>query len=480
MEAQPQRRRGHHGHVALIALAAALSAAALRAALLLDDPWAHGYDGWYYVLQVRALLDGAPLFADRSLVFAPLTALAALTGDAILGNKLAAIGFAAITAAAGAVAGWRWSGSRTAAAAAGMWWALSPLHLSLTAEFLKNSAGMAVLALLLAALPRCERHRRTLAVVMGLALLGPLVHKLTGVLGLLAAGGYATAQVTRGHTIPRWLWITAGVGVAAVMAAGLLRPADLARLLGSDGGTTTRIAAFWSRRLIFPERIALVAIHLAPLAVAVLAWRPRHRPLALTLLPLSIAALGPGLSFGWDGLAWRLMLMGFVAAGIAYSVIAPRVTAAIVVVVGVGQAPVLVSALQARSPDYVAWATAIPVIQGTIPAGDRVIAHRGLCGFVWAEADIICENFQPPTPHERWWRIAYGFGPHRFEPYVQDGEPAPVSARPGYTIVWEPHWQQFLDAEGETFLLARDPRNPFRVRPTFVYGPGEETPSVER
>ena len=46
----------------------------------------------------------------------------------------------------------------------------------------------------------------------------------------------------------------------------------------------------------------------------------------------------------------------------------------------------------------------------------------------------------------------------------------------GYPLVWEPHWQRFVAAEEDRFLLIRDPRNPFRPRPAFVYGPGGGPP----
>jgi hypothetical protein len=484
VEAEPRRGRGRRGLLAVVLLCALL-AAALRAAALIDDPWANGYDGWYYVLQVRSLVDGAPLFADRSLVFVPLVALARLTGDAILGNQLAACLFAAVAAAGGALAGWRWTGRLSAAAVAGGWWALSPLHLGVSAEFLKNSAGVAVLSLLLAALPRCERRRGLLAAAISLALLGPLVHKLTGVLGLLAAVGYTAARLLGGRRPPRWLWGVVGLGLLAVAAGGLLRPSDFLRLLGGEGGHTTRLAAFNSTRLINAERVELILVHVAPLALLAGLWQRRHRAACFALLPLSLAALAPGLPFGWDLTAWRLLLMGFISTGLIAAIGVSSLgrarwpAVAVLLSLGLWQAPSIVRATQARSPDYSAWATAIPVLRATIPPNSRVIAHRGLCGFVWAEAGIICENFQPSPPHDRWWRIAYGFGPERFVPYVQGGDPAPVVAIPGYTIVWEPHWQRFLVEEGENFRLAYDPRNPFRVRPAFVYGPGQETPAPQ-
>lgn len=437
------------------------------ALLLLDDPLAHGYDGWYYVLQTRSILGGEALFTDRSVVFWLLAALGELTGDVIVGNKLAACLFGGLTALGGALAGWRWTGSLAGGIACGVWWATSPLHLGISAEFLKNSGGVAVLALLIAAL--AGRSRRSMIAAVGLALLGPLVHKLTGVLGLLLLAGRLLAT----RTSPRLLLAAAGLGALVVLSVGLLRPADLARLLGSEDGAA-RTMLLHTGRLIAAEKAELLAVHLAPLLLlGLLIRRAELRALGLAVLPLAVLTLAPGLPLGWDETAWRLLLMGFVPVGlVAAALTAGRPAAsAAVVLAGLIGLPSAVDAQRNRSPDYSALLVMIPAIQAQVPGGDRLIAHRGLCGFLWAESGILCENFQPQgTDLSGYWRVAYGFSAER----LSGGKTPPVPLLPGYVLLHEPDWQDFASGAGARFSLTHNPRNPHEPRPGFVYGPGDE------
>ena len=104
-------------------------------------------------------------------VGAPPTFGALLVGAAMLdlevqkllqaGNKLVVCVLGALASIGGSVAAWRWWGHRGAAAVTGMLFALSPLHLSVSSEFVKNAAGTAVLAWLLAALAGSERSDKT-------------------------------------------------------------------------------------------------------------------------------------------------------------------------------------------------------------------------------------------------------------------------------------------------------------------------------
>ena len=72
-----------------IALLCALFASLIRIPLIWDDPWPSGYDGWYYVLQTKSWLEGAPIFADRSLVFPVLAFFGWVSDSVVIGNKVA-------------------------------------------------------------------------------------------------------------------------------------------------------------------------------------------------------------------------------------------------------------------------------------------------------------------------------------------------------------------------------------------------------
>lgn len=478
----------------VVPLVCAGLAAAARVPLLWDDPWAPGYDGWYYVLQTRSWLSGEPLFADRSLLFPVLALVARATGDVVVGNKLAACAFAAVGAAGVAVGARRWTGAPAAGLVAGTWWAVAPGHLTVSLEFLKNEAGLALLGVLLAVLP-CVGHRRGSApVAVGLAVGGLLVHKLTGVLGLvLAAGTVAAALGPRlrcrvqgerptGRRRGGWA-LRGGAGLLAVavvlgvVQAGVLRGVDLTRFLAPQPGDGPRLDLLLHSARIHPvHRVSLLVAHVLPVALVAATWRSSLRGLGLPLAAVALAVAAPGLPFGFDLTAWRLLLLAFVPMAFALALVAARLPGP----AGIGVAGMLTVTLswtvphvERAEPDYAAWAEVVPLLQAHVPAEARVVAHRGVCGFVWAVADRVCENFDPQGPAEGWWRIAYGMGHARLVPY---SDPPPVRLRSAYTLLPEAAWRRFRDDHADTLPLVRHARNPHRPRPGFVYGPQRDTP----
>ena len=464
-----------------VALCCAVVAVGARVPLLWDDPWAPGYDGWYYVLQTRSWMDGTPLFADRSLVFPVLAALGWMLDDVVVGNKVAACLFAGVGAAGAALGANRWTGSVAAGLVAGMWWATAPGHLALTTEFLKNEAGLAVLGLLLATLPRIQ-HRWSAALAVGLMLTGPLVHKLTGVFGLVLGLGALLAhhgpRQLRTARLP-WPWLLGATGLAVLVVSGfgLIRGVDLTRFLNGAPSELGRLDALFDSTRIHPvHRLTLLLAHLVPVGLAVGCWRSGRRALGLPLAVTALVTLAPALPFGFDLTSWRLLLMAFVPTAYGLALAAAHLPRAFAGLLTIGSLMSLVYTVphQARpEPDYGAWAEVVPLLQTHVPPDARVVAHRGVCGFVWAVADRVCENFDPQGSADNWWRIVYGMGEARLAPY---SELPPVRLMLGYSLVPESAWRAFRVEHGDELPLVRHPRNPHLPRPGFVYGPQEAAP----
>ena len=444
-------------------------AAVVRAAVLWDDPFAHGYDGYYYVLQVRSWQAGARLFADDSLVFPVLAALGWLVGDVVVGNKLAACAFGALTAVGGAVAARRWTGSWWAAMVTGALWAVSPLHLGISGEFLKNAAGLTVLAVLLAVLPRCWRSRWALAGVGALTLLALMTHKLAGVFAVLLAGGVLGLSLWR-RLRPGWWMVVAVAGLGLAGGLGVLRVVDLSRFAAGLGRLGDRWAPFVDPGLSWGEKLSLALLYLAPVALGLWAWRgPREqRVLAVALAVVAVACTAPGLPMGYDLTAWRLALMGFVPLGLLAGALSARWPAVgvVAILLGLAQLPGTVAGRREREPDYVGWSTVLPLLEERVAPDERLVAHRGLCGFLWAETGRVCENFAPQGDLHGWWRVTYGFGPRQLDAY---GASEPLL--PGYRLMRERDYRRM--AEEEDYRMLRSQRNPFEVRPDFVYGPSD-------
>jgi hypothetical protein len=456
----------------VVAAGVAVVAGLGRVPLLWDDPYPAGYDGPFYALQVRSTLAGAPLYSDPSLAYAALSAAAAVVGDVTVANKLSACAFAALAAAAGVVVGVRHGGSRAAGVTVGVWWACSPLHLGISAEYLKNALGVALLAWTLATLGSGRFAPYTLA------LLGIGVHKATGALGVAAVVAHELASlrspgegdVSDGSR--RWKAL-AGVGllVAALPLWGLVRAADVARLTGASIGDRRQL---FSGVLSTSEALEAGALHLAPLALVVGWWlrgdeRRASAPLTAALVTVAVACTAPGMAFGWDRPAWRLMLMGFLGVGAVLGQVASRfgwVGAGLVAALAVGQLPGAARHQARREPDYAAWVAVLPQLRASIPPGDRVVAHRGVCGFIWLESGVPCESYAPPPPHDGWWRVVWAIGPAAL------GASGPVVPLiPAYTLMPEAGWQRFRADHAGEYTVMDGERNPSYPRPADVYAP---------
>lgn len=427
----------------------------LRGVLLFDDPWPPGWDGWYYVLQADSWAAGQPLFTDRSLVY-PLLALARLVhGDAILGNKLVAIGLAGLTAAGGAVAMRRWNGSEASAWVTGVWWATSPLHLALTADFLKNQAGLAAFAWLLAELAGPTRRGR---LALGLLLvLG--THKLMGVLAVLLLLGWALWRGLARTLPPGQIARFAGLALVATAALGVLRPVDWQRLGTLEGASRW---ALWQVSPLLAAEVAL--LHLAPLGLLL---ARRRRDVALGVFLVALACTAPGLPFSFEGLGWRLLLVGFVPLGlVAGLAVAGRPALAVPVLLALGAQSVVAARDQAtREPDYARLATALPVLAEAVPPDGLVVARRGVCGMIWAEGGRRCENFAPEHV-DGVWRVVYGVSARRLAPF---GAVTPLVGPD--VLVQEQTWRAYAAAHPDEALVNHD-FNPHKPRPDYVFRPG--------
>jgi len=442
-----------------------LAAGVSRWALLGRDTTASGFDAWYYVLQVRSLQEGQDRFGDDSWAFPVLRAAAWLTGDVVVGNELVAGLAAMAVTAALALAGGRLGGA-SGALVSGAVAASATGHLALTAEFLKNAIGVVPLAAVAWLLAR-RPGPAAWAGAVGLAVLASGVHKLAGVMCWAMVLGVAATTVGQRH-------VGRGVGVGVVVVAGgavallwgVVGVADLDRSWQLAGlGDRARGLA----RLPAVEAAEMVAVAIVPVLAAWAYRRGLPAPQALTVAALGVVCTAPGLPFGFDGVAWRLMVMGFVPLAWVLAALRPGPGVALALALGaVGVGAANVASHRQRGPDYAAWGDMLPIVQATVGVDERLVAHRGLCGFLWAQGERPCENFEPAGDLSGVWRVTYGFSEQALAPY---GPSVPL--RRGYRLIREPAWQAFRAEQGQRFPLAFDPRNPYRPPPAYVKRPLE-------
>jgi hypothetical protein len=127
--------------------------------------------------------------------------------------------------------------------------------------------------------------------------------------------------------------------------------------------------------------------------------------------------------------------------------------------------------LSSKGPDYDLYRRELGSLE-TLAAGRRVIAHRGLAGFLWYEKGIRSENFIPPTEAGDYLRLVYFFSPAVFEPYLRDGEPRPLALGGGYTLMEDRIWRRFYE-DRQGFVFLRSELNPYLPRPASGFSINE-------
>jgi len=341
--------------------------------MLSASPFPVGVDGYFYPIQLRALLaHGELAYPASPLAFYLLAPFAAAT-DPIIGAKLGAAVYGAAIAVPAYGVGARLGGGRGAGLVAAALATTSVGSAYLTAEFIKNSIGLTVaLAALWLALAAADRptRRRIAAALIGLAAAWA-THKMAAVLVVAIAVPTGLAGATahgrlRGR---RLLYALAGL-VAAVLAAlaigaafprRFVAPGDAA-LLGQLFSTTPHwadpalasasgelmvghdalfglVVALAAAAALLVERRARLARSNAPArssdqrrptaaaaAPTAASDAPRADPVATAAAwPILVIAIGIGVPWlsvdDADGLGFRLRIAAFVPAALSAAVL---------------------------------------------------------------------------------------------------------------------------------------------------------------
>jgi hypothetical protein len=320
------------------------------------SPFPLGVDGYFYPLEVRALLEhGALQYPASPLTFWFMVPFAAMT-DPITGAKLgAAIGPALVALPAYAI-GARLGRSRGAGLVAAALASMTASSQYLSTEFVKQGFGLTVgltaLWLLLRMLDRPTRPRIAVFALATLATL--LTHKLAA--GLVI--GFALPAIiddARGRGALRgrrllYLLVIGAIALVVIIVLGLvapqrfMSPADVALVRVSHAEWSLPALALPHYRLVFGHEAAL-GIVAAITAIVALARRPYdHKQLATRVVAIGAIALAIIIAIPWlavddpQGLGFRLRLSAHIplalCAAIATQLI-PRYRDAICAVIAI-------------------------------------------------------------------------------------------------------------------------------------------------
>ena len=461
---------------ALLALVAWSFAA--RWAVLDATPEPLGVDGYFYPIELRALLEHDALqFPTAPLTLWWMLPFAAVT-DPIVGAKLgAALGGALVAVPAyglGARLGRGWASGLVCALLA----TTSASSAYLTIEFVKQAIGLTVaLVALWCALVALERRTRGWLVAAALALLATLLaHKLAAALVTVVVAVAAIEDArARGALRGRRLFYVIGGAIAAavvMVVLGALAPrrfashADLA-LLG--GMMSTR--AHWLAPALDAPRLALsldgealTGGCLALAATRVLVRSHVAHPRADRVVAWSFVAFGVVLALPWlavsnpEGLGFRLRTSAFVPMAVCAAVLAGALPARVRWLAPVvALAFVLVMPRDRHAGEvraHPALVTAARALADHVPPGATVIVGERHIEYMVAWYTRAPVSLRPEAvPYDERVRVVLALSPvhsgFSLEPVLDDArrEPSltpPVSLHPdhrdGFVLVTEPTW----------------------------------------
>lgn len=449
--------------VALIALAA--WSAWQRWEVLTATPYPVGIDGFFYPIQLRALLaDGALAYPASPLAFWLMAPLAAAT-DPVTGAKLGAAVLGALIALPTYAVGTRLGGGRGAGLIAAVLATTSAGSMFLTIEFVKNGVGLTIavtaLWLVLRALEARTRARIAAAVAGVVATL--LAHKLAAALVVALAipavlADLAARSALRGRRLLYVIGVLGAVGVTSLVLGltfpeRFLSPTDaglVARLWTTDADWRVPALRLPRATLTMGHEAAIGAV-LAVVALALVArprpagrargaWRivlavPRLVVAAIARLPhgelglaagpyavlWAVAVLALAIGLPWlavddpQGLGFRLRIVAFVPMALCAAAVAGAVGRALAtprrdaVLAAVALALLVVVPTRRTEGEIVphpAMVAAVQALTGHVPAGDVVIVPERHIAFMVAWYTRAEIRLRPEgVPRARRWRL---------------------------------------------------------------------------
>lgn len=479
----------------VIRLAIAVGLAALttysawqRWTALSVSPFPLGVDGYFYPVQVRALLEQGTLqYPAAPLTFWFMWPFAAMT-DPMTGAKLGAAFGPASIALPAYFAGKRLARSRGGGVIAAVLASMTASSQYLSTEFVKQGFGLtAALTALWLLLRMLERPTQARVAAFAAGLVATvLAHKLAAAI-VIAFALPAIVEDARGRGNLRgrrllYLLITCVVGLIVVLVLGLVAPqrfvsaADLAKLRLASAEWSLPALALPRHRLVFGHEAALGAAA-AVLAIVTLVIRPfDHKQFATRVVAIGAVTFALVVALPWlavddpQGLGFRLRLAAHVplslCAAIAVSLI-PRYRDVITAGVAIALALRLpIDRAEGRVLAHPALVSA--VMAAKIPDGKIVVVPERHILFMVAYYTRARVSLRPELiPHERRVRmmplafIGLDSPLDRAIDEARTREDPPIGFharhRNGLVLVSEPTWEWLVERVGKSSRWARWP-----------------------
>src|SRR6056297_651112 len=203
-------------------------AAIVRFILFNQTPYANGWDGYHYIMQIQSIIQEGHLHVkDSSLIFPYLRQFNWLFNDLLLSYKVGIAVLSGLFSVASVKLASNFTKDFWTLTFIGIWLIISPTLTFIASQFPKNLLGLFFFVLFLKYLFKCNYW---LAVLFFIPLF--LTHRMTAGLGVITGGIFLLFQMNK-KTLFYVIPLATGATLAALFLPGIIHLSDLQRFSGS-------------------------------------------------------------------------------------------------------------------------------------------------------------------------------------------------------------------------------------------------------
>ncbi|MGB0522303.1 MAG: hypothetical protein ACPGJS_05055 [Flammeovirgaceae bacterium] len=460
-----------------------------------QTPFANGWDSYFYLIQIKALVEEGQMHsADLSLIYPLMTAIHFLVGDYVFTFKVTAALITSCFVGAAGFLVYKFSQNGLLALLAVAFAIASPHLTYFGGQYPKNLLGLVFFLLFVSQIPQFFGNgvgKRQWIICLSLLVVNVFGHRMTAVLSV----SLLCLSVVLNRISLKWLCYLllafGGLLVLGIVLPGILSVADFDRFNGFLTATpqfapysfwqsfgNERISDFW-----LMEIIASIIFCCFPVVWLIKHPKQKQAKPMMSWFILCSLLIFPFFRWSLDGIGYRFFLVFVLLAPFGFWLFLDQVSKLnrklLLSTIG---GLVLISFWTWKSYQSKQHDPPYPLYQKLTARTfeyirksetELVIAHKSLAELFTFSSGIDALPWIPEyqIEKERLWRIATDLNRNQFEFYLPESQLFPLSAN--YYLVREDQWQKFLqalqaDGETETLTHLNSWKNPHQIRPYYL------------
>lgn len=446
--------------------------------------YANGWDSYFYLLQVKSLMEDGYLISSRiSIIYPVLAFFKWLSGDYVLGWKI----FVSVCSSAAVFLSYTVVKELTSDKKAALFSTsislCSPHLFYFSSQYAKNLLGFDFFLIFLLLL-----FRRNYMPAAAFVIINLLTHKLTGALSLITLGLFILYNILRKQNKKRILFISLlGIGPVLLLLfipkiAGiddLTRQIDFITLQPQCNMISFFRDFDGLQNLMW--KIEIILVYISVCAVIFFLIRVHEKSFDYWIIPVLFIFLNIPF-FKWDlnGFSFRFfmfsILFGSISGGIIISRFRNKKIVSLLIFTCIGITAFSYKTYDPRlhDPENKQYDRIVHKLKdsGVLNKSELLIAHKGLAEYIKFTTGKDAMSWIPEYEinEDSLWRISAGIRTHRFNTVIDPENIIKLCC--DYNVMKEKDWQKFIYYIEETNSDFYDDyttwMNPNKKRPLFL------------